>query len=239
MKSTWISLRFTRSVVLGDGELEPLAQRDVAGGVLVEQRVVEDRVQRADPASRGRPARPRRAAPRRDRGRHSARSVPAPSSASISTARPPSKRIRRPEIIAPEVNSGLVAANDAVDPLGVGGREHLLGGDVGHVDGPVDGLEPSAAPAAGRQQPDRQVGARPLEVERVEGKSVELLRRRDQRVDSGGPGGDRIGLVEPADVGDLLPQSRQGPASDRGRDARARPRPAWGRARSSSWSFAR
>src|SRR3979411_777929 len=33
-----------------DGEAEALAQRDVAGGVLVEQRVVEDGLERPDPA---------------------------------------------------------------------------------------------------------------------------------------------------------------------------------------------
>ena len=51
MKSTWIPLVLTRSTSsLVDGEREAVAERDVAGGVLVEQRVVEDRAERPDPA---------------------------------------------------------------------------------------------------------------------------------------------------------------------------------------------
>ena len=38
------------SIVGADGQLVGVAERDVAGGVLVEQRVVESRPERADPA---------------------------------------------------------------------------------------------------------------------------------------------------------------------------------------------
>ena len=39
-----------RDVLVADGEREAAAERDVAGGVLVEQRVVEDGAERADAA---------------------------------------------------------------------------------------------------------------------------------------------------------------------------------------------
>ena len=52
MKSTWMVLAFTRrrDASPTDRELEALTERDVAGGVLVEQRVVEDRAELADSA---------------------------------------------------------------------------------------------------------------------------------------------------------------------------------------------
>ncbi len=46
-----------------DGELEALPEGDVAGGVLVEQGVEEDGVERADRGPRDRRARPRRGVP--------------------------------------------------------------------------------------------------------------------------------------------------------------------------------
>ena len=51
MKSTWIALVLTRGLVLVglDAERVRAPERDVARGVLVEQRVVEDRAERADP----------------------------------------------------------------------------------------------------------------------------------------------------------------------------------------------
>ena len=51
MKSTCVPLAFTRPTSLAfDDEREAAAERDVARGVLVEQRVVEDGAERADPA---------------------------------------------------------------------------------------------------------------------------------------------------------------------------------------------
>ena len=51
MKSTCVALSLTRAdVVVLDEEREAAAERDVACGVLVEQRVVEDRAERADAA---------------------------------------------------------------------------------------------------------------------------------------------------------------------------------------------
>ena len=66
------------AVVAGDQEREALAEREVAGRVLVDQRVVEDRVELADAARRRRPARPRRGGRRRCRARRSCASCPAP-----------------------------------------------------------------------------------------------------------------------------------------------------------------
>ena len=51
MKSKWMPLVRPRAFGLVlDRERVRVAERDVAGGVLVEQRVVEDRLERADPA---------------------------------------------------------------------------------------------------------------------------------------------------------------------------------------------
>ena len=69
---------------------------------------------------------------------------------------------------------------------------------------PVDGLEARRAPARRRQQPDREVGAGPLVVQRVEAALRQPLRRADERVDARPPGGDRVLLVEPQHVQQLL-----------------------------------
>ena len=50
MKSMWIrAFVHPLEILLADGEREAMAERNVAGGVLVEQRVVEDGAKRADP----------------------------------------------------------------------------------------------------------------------------------------------------------------------------------------------
>ena len=50
MKSMWIWLSLTSALALAGQEREALPERDVARGVLVEQRVVEDRAELADAA---------------------------------------------------------------------------------------------------------------------------------------------------------------------------------------------
>ena len=51
MKSMWIWLSLdARAIVVVEHEREPLAEGDVARRVLVQQRVVEDRPELADPA---------------------------------------------------------------------------------------------------------------------------------------------------------------------------------------------
>ena len=110
MKSTCVPLVFTRPTSSAlDEERKAVAERDVARRVLVEQRVVEDRAERADAALRvderelAEPARARR------RARAALRSASAFSSASISTALPPSKRTRSPRMIVPSRStSGFV-----------------------------------------------------------------------------------------------------------------------------------
>jgi hypothetical protein len=74
------------------------------------------------------------------------------------------------------------------------------------VDDPVDRLLAGRVEARSGKQADRQIRPRPLEVQRVEAASVQPPRRRSQRAGPLVPGRDRIGLVEPADVLDLLPE---------------------------------
>ena len=94
----------------------------------------------------------------------------------------------------------------AVDALGIGGPEHLLGREVGRVPPAVDRLEVAGGPVGGREEPDGEVGARAVQAESVEaairqtlGVRLELGRARD-------PGLGRIVRVEPADVRDVLPE---------------------------------
>ena len=151
----------------------------MARGVLVEQRVVEDRAERADPAPRRRRARPRRAAtppssfasPRAkvlaalvgvDRDRAAALEADA--------------EARGPRLPSAKT-SGFVDGDDAVGALGIRAREDLLGREVREVLDAVDRLEERVRPVRGRQQADRQVGARPLEVQRVEAALVQAPRR--------------------------------------------------------------
>ena len=71
---------------------------------------------------------------------------------------------------------------------------------------PVDRLKPRRQPARGRQEADAQVGARPLEVQRVEAQLAEPLADAGEHVLALPPRRDGIGLVEPAHVQDLRPQ---------------------------------
>ena len=111
MKSTWVALTVGAGAVGLVLEHEGIraAEGDVARGVLVDQRVVEDRAERADPAlavDERELAEPGRA---RRRSRTCALRAAPFSSASISTAWPPSKRTRRPRMIVPSLStSGLV-----------------------------------------------------------------------------------------------------------------------------------
>ena len=88
----------------------------------------------------------------------------------------------------------------AVDARGVGGGEDLLGRQVRHVHEPVGALEARGLPGVAGQQPDGQVGARALVVQRVEAALGQALGGRDEEVRARAPGGDRVVLVEAADV---------------------------------------
>jgi hypothetical protein len=92
----------------------------------------------------------------------------------------------------------------------IGAGEHLLGGDVGEVALAPLGLKASAGPADAGQQPDRQVGSRSEIVQRVQLGLGEARRGRCEGVRARSPGRDRVVLVQPADVRDLLPQQIQG-----------------------------
>ena len=73
----------------------------------------------------------------------------------------------------------------------------------------VDGGHACAQPAAARQQSDAEGCPGALEADAVEVERVELGRRRQQLVEAARPGGDGVGFVEAADVGDLVPQPFQ------------------------------
>ena len=63
-------------------------------------------------------------------------------------------------------------------------------------------------PRAG-QEADGEIGAGTLEVERVEVECVEPARVLPDLLDSGLPGAGRIGLIEAADVLDVVPEPRE------------------------------
>ena len=192
------------------GEREAAAERDVARRVLVEQRVVEDRPERADaalPVDERDLAEPRGALVDRD---VRARIAPPFSSASTSTARPPSKRTRRPRTIVPSLStSGFVEVTCPSARCGSGVVKTSSVGRFGRCRRPVARREVAGQPA-------RDVGSRPTvssvpgpaQLERVE------ARARSARPPSACSSGDalvprrrRVGLVEPQDVPELAPRA--------------------------------
>ncbi len=68
------------------------------------------------------------------------------------------------------------------------------------------GLEIAGLPVGGRKQPDRQLGARPAQLDRVEPAVVEPFRRGLQERDPLLPGRGRVGLIEPQHVPELVPE---------------------------------
>ena len=95
---------------------------------------------------------------------------------------------------------------------------------------PADRLEARGAPARGRQQADREVGARPLVVERVEAALGQPLGGADQRVGARAPGGDRVVLVQPQHVQQLAPRAAPAARSS-SRSGKTRSAQTWRRAR--------
>ena len=89
-------------------------------------------------------------------------------------------------------------------------REHLLARDVREVAQPVDGREVGGVPHRRREEPDRQVGARAVEPDRVEATLGQAGRDALQRGRTQTPGRDRVVLVESADVGDRVPEALVG-----------------------------
>ena len=228
------------AVLLAGRELVGRAERDVRGRVLVDQRVVEDRVERADAAlavDERDLAEPRT---RRRRARRTARAARRPRRPRSTTARPPSKRTRRPRTIVPPTTSGFVERTSPVDARGIRRREDLLRREVRHVDDAVDRLRSA-------RDSQRDVGSRPTRRSVPGPSKCSASKRRAVRRSQtptsrswrSRPRRDGIGLVEAAHVQDLLPQ-----ALERGRGLerpgrRATPTPASGTARPSSSSCAR
>jgi hypothetical protein len=122
------------------------AQGDVAGRVLVQQRVVEDRVQGADAALTVHQrdlAQPRGALVALDHGPHRV-------GARLGVD---AHRAARAELDLqaaddrPRQRQRLGRSHHAVHPGGVGGGERLLRGEVGEVDDPLHGGEGGRQPA--------------------------------------------------------------------------------------------
>ena len=187
---------------------------------------------------RRRRARPRRAARRPRRGDDRAQDVLGGVRVDLDGAAALEADAQVAHDRAGDQHERLGRGHVAVGALRIRGREDLLGREVGHVLDSVDGLEAGGLPGRAGQQPDRQVRARTLVVQGVETASVSSA-AADERVGSLAPGGDRVVLVEPQHVDDLLAQPVERLLAGQVRGARARPTRAWGRAGSSSWSCAR
>ena len=172
-----------------DREGVGVAERDVAGGVLVDERVVEDRLERPDPAllvDERELAQPRRAVVLRDR-----RPERVGADVGVGLDRSPALELDPDAVhVRAEELERHRRGDVAVDPLGVGRREDLLGRQVRVVRQAVDGREVGAEPLRAREQPDRQVRARPVQVDRVEAPLGHPVRARDDRPHPLQPRGD-------------------------------------------------
>ena len=126
----------------------------MAGGVLVDQRRPKHRVERADAAARRPPARPRPGGRHPRRRRDVRAALRRRWSASMAPPCPPRTAPRSAEITSLSTLQRLGRANDAVDPLRVGRREHLFRRHVGQC----------AMPAAVeiRAPNERELGSRPM-----------------------------------------------------------------------------
>ena len=181
----------------------------MAGGVLVDQRVVEDGVERPDPpllVDEGDFAEPCGPVVLRDR-----RPKRVDADVGVGLHGPPALELDADALhVGAEELERHRRGHVAVDPRGVGCREDLLGRQVRVVDEPVHGLEVGAEPPRARQQADRQVRARPLQVDRVEAPLGHPLRARDDRLHPLEPRRRRIVGVEAEDVHDLVPEGVEG-----------------------------
>src|SRR5215203_2850260 len=183
-------------------EREALPERDVARGVLVEQRVVEDGAELADAAlavdERDLAEASGALVAGDDRAHHVLRRVgddadgPAALEAHAQVAHDR----------AVDQHERLGGGHVPVRPVRIRGGEDLLRGQVGHVLDAVDRLEAGRLPLRAREQPDREVGARPLVVEGVEAPLGQAPRGGDERVGARPPRRDRVVLVKAQDVDD-------------------------------------
>ena len=179
MKSMWIELalmRGTSSAPTRDRIGVP--EGEVARGVLVEQRVEEDRAGLADPTlaiDERELAEARRALVLGASRAHRVGSLVGVDLHGASALEADAAARERP---CRARSSGFVADDDPVGTQRVGRGEDLLGRQVRVVVDPVDRRRARllVREVRRREQADRQVGARAFEVERVEPRVVELLR---------------------------------------------------------------
>ncbi len=132
-------------------------------------------------------------------------SVSPPSDACSSATRPPSKRTTRSRTTVPSCRtSGLVEVTVPSVRAGSGVVNTSSVGRFGMCSIPSTVSKRAACQADEPQQPDRQVGAGALVVERVEALRREALGAAHERVGPCPPRGDRVVLVEPQDVQQLV-----------------------------------
>src|SRR5262249_41700126 len=145
-----------------------VAEGDVTRGVLVEQRVVEDRAERPDPAlavDERELAEPSRALVRR---RTRPQRLDVLVRVDLERATPFEADAEAADERRVSQNEWLGRRDMAVDPLRVGCGEDLLGRDVREVAEAVPRDEVACLPERGREEPDRELGPRPRELDRVE-----------------------------------------------------------------------
>ena len=210
MKSTWILLLLTLRLVgvVLDAEVVAAPERDVARGVLVEERVEEDRLERADPPLAV-----------------DERELAEPGGAVV-LRRERAQRLRAAVGVEPHRAAGFELDPDPVDQRAVhlerarrrhvtvdasrvGGREHLLARDVREVTQTVDGREVGGVPDGRREETHGQIGAGAVQPDRVEAPLGEPCGDGLERPRALAPGLGGIILVEPADVRDRLPESSE------------------------------
>src|SRR4051812_2405149 len=196
----------TLAVFVLDEEREAVAERDVARCVLVQQRVKENSVERADPPL---------AVDDREL------TEPARTLVYLGEA---TKRLcvlvgidldrnaifkangetadDRPVIEDERLRRGDVPAR----ATGVRRREDLLAREVREMPQPFRGREVDSRPGRSRQQADPQLGSRPAHFDRVEAALGQPRRVVAQHRHALVPGGERVRLVEAQDVLKLTPE---------------------------------
>ena len=227
------------SVLVLDEEREAVAERDVARCVLVQQRVVENSVERADPpfaVDEGELTEPARTlvdfaeATQRlcvlvgiDLDRNAifkANSEPADDRPVVED-----ERLRRGDMPARATR--------------IRRCEDLLAREVREMPQALRGREFDSRPGRGRQQADRQLGSRPAQFDRVEAALRQprsgVVQHRHALV----PGRDRVGLVEAQHVLKLAPKLLVRLVRRQVGMDESSPMPDAAPGRSTSWSSAR
>ncbi len=214
IQSMWIRLRVGaaprelrlagRGAALQAGAIG-LADRDVAGGVLVEQRVEEQQPAGGDRRGMRHQRHLAQAAGALVGVEHLRQHVLAGAGRRLDDA----PGLEPHGDVADQraaIGERLGAADVAVHACAVRGGEHLLAGDVGVAgDAVLRRLRP-AHPEMAVRQADAQVGARAAEVQRVVALAVQLGGAGVQGGVVVGPGGDRVRRVDAGGGEDRVPQ---------------------------------